>query len=307
MKSVFIEQDEGTQKVYESQIVKPKTLSIFNSPLAQRIISELAEQPMCAMDLARKIGQHEQKIYYHLKKMKAAGVIKLERNEARFGMTAKIYSVATPVVSTKLSDRFEVTEQVGLKNSSFMKLMHPFIKDNKLNAKIFIGDTYAHGRFDTASTEGPHVIDLGIMIGYHVAQLSFPNYSLDTEHKEEDLKENLILCGNPRTNTIIDMINNNGKKYFENGSSIISVDEKKSFDDPRYGVIIRDVNPFNKNKKILIIGGVRTRGMKAAVIALTRFIDDIMNNIDKNDNFVRIIKGMDKTGDRSIDSIKIEE
>ena len=54
------------------------------------------------MDLARKLEQHEQKIYYHLRNLEKAGIIKQTRTEQRYGMTAKIFDVISPVVATKM-------------------------------------------------------------------------------------------------------------------------------------------------------------------------------------------------------------
>ena len=307
MKSVFIENGGSVQKVYESMLVEPENLSIFNSKLAMRIVAELVKQPACAMDLAKKIGQHEQKVYYHLRKMKDAGIIKLDRSEPRYGMTAKIYSLVSPVIAAKLNNEmFKTSTPLSMKNPAFLDFMYSFIKDGKLNAKIIIGDTYAHGRFDTASTEGPHAFDFAVLLGNHLDSLSFPFYELDTEVIEKNLKENLILFGNPRTNMILDRINNK-MQYFDNESGIISTVEKRVYEDPRIGIILKGTNPFNKNKKIFIIGGVRTRGMQAAIIAVTRHVEELMINCEKVDNFVRIVQGLDKDGDKRIDAIKILE
>ncbi len=308
MQSMFVENGGSTQRVYESMLVGPEDLSIFSNILARKIIAELAQQPLCAMDLSRKLGQHEQKIYYHLRKMVRAGIVKLDRNEPRYGMTAKIYSLVSPVVATKLyDDAYTTNPPIIISNQTFLDFMHPFINDGVLNAKIIIGDTYAHGRFDTSSTEGPHAFDFAVLLGNHLKELKFPFYELDTEVSKDNLKGHIILFGNPRTNTIIDKINDNGHKYFDNESGILSGVEKKLYEDPRTGIIIKDTNPFNKNKKMLIIGGVRTRGMQAAIIALTREINLLMTNHEKNDSFVHIVQGLDKDGDKRIDSVNIIE
>src|SRR3989338_7260239 len=104
MKSVFVENGGGTQRIYDSMLVEPADLSIFSNGLAMKIIAELGKKPLCAMDLAKKLGQHEQKVYYHLRKMKDAGLVRPERGESRYGMTAKIYALVSPVIVTKLYD-----------------------------------------------------------------------------------------------------------------------------------------------------------------------------------------------------------
>lgn len=310
MKTMLVENGENKQRVYDSLMLDSKHLGIFSNDLAVKIINELAKQPLCAMDVAKKLRQNEQKIYYHLRKMRNAGIVKLNGTEQRYGMTAKIFELVSPVIATKLYDQgytLEPTVMRNIQNQSFLKLMHPFLKDGKLDTKIIIGDSYAHGRFDAPGTEGPHVFDFAVLLGNYIENPRFPLYELDTEVSEKDLKDNIILIGNPRTNVIIDKINANGHKYFDHEDKILSVREKKLYENPRMGVIIKDTNPINKNKKMLIIGGVRTRGLQAAIIALTQNIESVVNDKEKNDNFICIVEGLDKDGDKRIDSMNILE
>ena len=305
MKDVFVENGGSEQRLYSSVLVPPKNLSIFNSKLSIKIIEELAKNPACAMDLSRKLKEHEQKIYYHLKRMKDAGILKLERSEARYGMTAKIYSLVSPVVATKLYDEVQTAKNtIKIKNQNFLDFMYPFILDDCLNAKIVIGDTNPHGRFDISSNEGPHIIDFSVLLGNQLNTLVFPFYKLDTEVSEKDLKENLILFGNPKSNTIIDTINST-KKYFVDGG--IASGNGKIYSNPLTGIIVKTENPFNKNKKLLLIGGIGRRGLKGAIIAITQNLHELMINFDKTQNFLHVTEALDKKGDGRIDAVKIME
>jgi len=106
----FIEETKEGQKAYNALELKPKSFNVLNSALARDILNELAKRPSCAMDISRRLKEHEQKIYYHLRRLEGAGVITLERTEKRVGATAKIYSVSHPYLAIKLFDGEHLTD-----------------------------------------------------------------------------------------------------------------------------------------------------------------------------------------------------
>ena len=62
----LVEETKDGQKIYDTMLVEnPKALAVFSNELSLKIIQELAEIPSCAMDVARRLKQHEHKIYYH--------------------------------------------------------------------------------------------------------------------------------------------------------------------------------------------------------------------------------------------------
>jgi len=302
---MLVENAENGQRLYESLLLDAKHLGIFSNGLAVKIIGELAMRPLCAMDIARRLKQHEQKIYYHLRKMKDAGIVRLNGVEHRYGMTAKMYELVSPVIAAKLyEDGYETKSANPVVDPVMSEFFSPFIKDGKLNSKIIIGDPYPHGEYNVPANEGTFLTDLLLMFGGLVRNLEFPAYRLDTEVKNADLKNNLILIGNARTNTIINKMNKmNGNKAVKFDKSGNLVSEGSVYSNPITGVILKCANPFSKNKKILMIGGVRSRGMRASIIALTQYFGTIIDK--QTDNVVRIIEGYDKDGDRIIDSIRV--
>src|SRR3989344_3767989 len=105
MSSKFIEKvGEGYHKVYDSILVDPKHLDVLGNKLTQDIIKKLFRSNLCAMDIARELKEHEQKIYYHLRRLEKAGIVKVVGTEKRAGMIAKMYSTVSPIVATKLYD-----------------------------------------------------------------------------------------------------------------------------------------------------------------------------------------------------------
>jgi DNA-binding transcriptional ArsR family regulator len=78
-----------------------KEVEVLESPAKARgllhhlrweILKLLAEKPRHASEIARILGEHEQKIYYHMRQLENLGLIKLERKLELQGALAKIYA-----------------------------------------------------------------------------------------------------------------------------------------------------------------------------------------------------------------------
>ena len=310
MSHQFIDENGGKSMAYDSLLVNPQKLSIFGSELCLKIVKELVKEPACAMDLARRLEQHEQKIYYHLRKLEDAGIIKQIRSEKRYSMTAKIYGVVSPIIATKLYEDGKLLDgPVTALNPRMEKVLHPFVMEGKLNAKVIFGDPYPHGKYDRPSRGGVHGFDFGIMLGKVLGNLSFPHYRFDVDVHAGDLEDNLIIFGSSKANTILERMNSKLPVYFdqEGGWQIVSKATGNRYSDPRAGFVMKWDNPLAEGKKVLVFGGVRTRGIQASVIAFTQHFDRIMEAVQPDGNFIRVVEGFDANGDKIIDSIKILE
>ena len=307
----FIEYGEKPT-AYDSILVSPEKLSIFGSELSIKIVKELAKQPACAMDLARRLEQHEQKIYYHLRNLEKSGIIRQLRTEQRYGMTAKIYDVVSPVVATKLyNEGYPLEEEkCHAKDPKITKFLHPFVKNGKLNSKIILGSPYPHGRFEATARDGVHAADFMLFLGMYVNNFDNSSYKTDTEIRETDLKDNLILIGGPKINIVVDRLNSSLPVYFDESKewTIVSKLSGKKYNYDDIAVVLRMKNPFNKKKEILILAGKKSRGLRSAVLAVTRHLDEVMKgNVNDKNVIAKIIEGTDKDGDNIIDSIRFLE
>lgn len=311
MQATLIENNGNARMAYDSLILEnPKAFSALNSKLALKIVKALAESPAPAIDISRKLKVHEQKIYYHIRRLERAGIIYTISNEKRHGMIAKIFSVVSPVIAAKLYDKgTEIKETLGLeldhKSSEFFS---PIVSNNKLSALIVVGDTYSHGKFDRGSDELNYMVDVLLFLG-KFSDGTESHTKLDVKIKETELKNNLILLGNNKTNSIIEKINSKLPAFFEETGKevLISKVSNTTYSDPRIGIIIKTTNPFNPDKKLLLIGGIGRRGAQAATLALTKYRNTFVESIKNFDNIVKIVKGFDSDGDDVIDSIKILE
>ena len=308
MKNMFVEHTGKGKRAYSTTLVDPKNIGVVTNKLALEIIKELSKKPACAMDVARALEQHEQKVYYHINRLAAAGIIRPVSTEKRYGMVANMFTTVSPVVAAKLYDDGQQMEAVEVEETEPSVVLKPFVSDGRLDALVIMGDTYSHGKYDMYSTEGPHAFDLALLLGKHLKSIAATTYKLDTQTSKEELRGNLILIGHPQTNVIIERINTKLPVFFEEKDdwSIVSKATGAKYRDPREGVIIKCPNPFNPEKSILVFAG-RTRGTQAAILAFTKYFDTILKDATNYDSFVRVVKGFDKNGDGVIDTIKVLE
>ena len=311
MQATLIENDGGGRIAYDSLVLdNPKAFSALNSKVAFKIVKSLAGSPASAIDVSRKLKIHEQKIYYHVRRLEKAGIIYTISNEKRHGMIAKIFSVVSPVIAAKLYEKgVEIKEKSEINIPPLLvDFFKPFIEDGRFNAKVIIGDPSPHGEYGSAGSEGAHVTDLMLFLGRFLSSFTAQNYKLDTEVREADLKNNLILIGNSRTNAVIDKVNSHSPIYFDlQKNSIASKITEKTYKDDRCGIISKFDSPFNKEKKILIIGGLRTRGTRAAIISIFKVLDNNFLNLKDTENVHYVVQGLDKDSDMVIEDAIILE
>jgi DNA-binding transcriptional ArsR family regulator len=299
-----VEESKKTQKIYPSVSILPRDLKVLGSELAIKIIKELAKKPQSAMDVARRLREHEQKIYYHFRKLEKAKIIELVKTEKRVGTVAKIYKVKSPYLAIKLFDGEFIEEQKT--RAREMKFLNPFVENGNLNCLIIVGSPDPHGKFAARASDGYAAIDLALFFGTFVKNPNF-FYKLDTQTTKEDLKNNLILIGGPKANIWIEKINKKLPVYFDmvHEFNIVSTITKNTYTDDEIGVVIKMDNPFAKNKKVLILSGRRFKGTRAAIIAVTKYCKKLAKNSEEN--VARIVKGIDRDSDGIVDDVEFLE
>jgi DNA-binding transcriptional ArsR family regulator len=293
------------EKAFKSLILEPKNLRVLNSELSIKILQELAKKPSCAMDIARKLKQHEQKIYYHLRRLEKAGIIKLEKKVERVGAIAKIYSVPCPYISVKIFDSEGLEIKTKVRESEFFR---PFVENGKLNAMIVVGSPDPHGKYGAQASDGSAAIDLSLFLGTFL-ETSNLNYKIDTQVREEDFQKNLILIGGPKANILIDKINDKLPIFFDtkHDFNIVSSFSKNVYTEDEVGIIVKMESPFAKGKEILVLSGRRFKGTRAAIVAVVKYLKKITEGNKFNGNIARVVKGIDRDADGIIDDVEFLE
>jgi len=310
----IVEQKNGKTFSLATKTLEPKQLKVALSPLAWKILKILTEKPSYPKDIGNKLKMNEQKIYYHIRNLEKAGLIEKLKEERKQGALAKFYTL-TDYAFTVLLKPLEESQKVFQLKREYKNFLEPFVCDGRLNALIILGSPEPHGIAKARAKDGLFATDLGLFLG------TFLNYrpdaftKLDTEVKDEDLKNNLILIGGPGVNFITAKINSKLAIKFERVkdqgnyySGFHSNISGKNYYEEGYGIIVKAKNPFDKNKDVLVIAGRRIAGTRAAILAFLQKFDEICkgNSYDSK-IFARIVEGIDKDNDGVIDSVEFLE
>ena len=79
-KKLLLQEEGKTQKVKEIAVIEdPQKLKMILNRLSWKILVMLSEKEMYPLEIARKLGVHEQKVYYHVRKLARAGAITVVR------------------------------------------------------------------------------------------------------------------------------------------------------------------------------------------------------------------------------------
>jgi len=308
----LVEESAGGQRAFTSLIASgPSLLRALSNPTALALLRALAQQPMCAADLAKRLAENEFKTYYHIRRLEKLGLIELERTEARGGATARIYRPVSPVVSFKL---FESTPVRDVRTRApQLEFLRPFVEDGGLNAIIIVGSPEPHGRFKAPASDGYCAIDLCLFLGQFIDKFKVPCYKLDTQAKEEDLIQNLILVGGPKANIITDRLNKKLPVYFDYSDetldwNIVSSLSKTTYREKQVGAVIRVPSPYAHGKEVLIFAGKGFRGTRAAVLAFSKHLGDVMKGNSVNPGFLaKVVQGVDVDSDGIVDEVEFLE
>jgi len=310
----IVEQKNGKTFSLATKTLEPKQLKVALSPLAWKILKILTEKPSYPKEIGNKLKMNEQKIYYHIRNLEKAGLIEKLKEERKQGALAKFYTL-TDYAFAVLLKPLEESQKVFQLKREYKNFLEPFVCDGRLNALIILGSPEPHGIAKARAKDGLFATDLGLFLG------TFLNYrpdaftKLDTEVKEEDLKNNLILIGGPGVNFITAKINSKLAIKFERVkdqgnyySGFHSNISGKNYYEEGYGIIVKAKNPFDKNKDVLVIAGRRIAGTRAAILAFLQKFDEICkgNSYDSK-IFARIVEGIDKDNDGVIDSVEFLE
>ncbi|MFH1511593.1 MAG: helix-turn-helix domain-containing protein, partial [Candidatus Woesearchaeota archaeon] len=305
MPRYFIVREQDSTFSYDSLLMlqNPESLGIVSHPIRVRMLKLLAEQPMYPAELAKKMRMHEQKVYYHIKQLLNANVLELREKKDIRGTTAKKYAPKGLSFAVSLASHWEsinklMSSERERKIDMFLK---PFIESGRLNAKVVVGSPDPHGPFKARARDGHYAVDLALFLGRFCSMPKQCAVNLDVDIELKTLGTNLILVGGPVTNLLTAKINDFLPAKFSDSKpwGIVSND---SYTDDSVGLVARIPNPYNPELGIIALAGIRYSGTKAAVIALTRFNQQVLQGFTNQKSFFSIVQGFDLDGDGSIDS-----
>jgi len=313
----------GKPKQYKAKDIaifsKPERLRSVLNQLSWKILQVLSEKEMYPMEIAKELKIHEQKVYYHIKKLAKAGVVKVVREEEKKGAIAKYYKAAFPALGVELPfgyQRVKTSPLPGM-NERTKRFLNPFLRDDgTFDGKIVVGSPDPHGPFKARARDGHYAAYLTFYLGRFVELPEDFAIKLDVDVKaEKEENNNMILVGGPGTNLITQEINEflpirfnmmPSKHGFLLGG-LVSEKTGNVYMGDTIGVVAKIVNPVNAEKRIIVFAGNKAVGTKACVLALTRFWKETLKNFTDERKFATVIQGFDLDGDGKVDSVEVLE
>ncbi|MEM2995092.1 MAG: helix-turn-helix domain-containing protein [Candidatus Bathyarchaeia archaeon] len=319
-KRLLLHQEGEKQKVKEIVIIEdPQKLKMILNRLSWKILVMLSEREMYPIEIAKKLGVHEQKVYYHIRKLAKAGVITIVKEEEKKGATAKYYRAVSSAFGIELPQGYRTIKRLSLLsiNDKIQKFFKEFVReDGVFEGKIVVGSPTPHGPFKTSARDGHYASQLTFFLGQFAQMPEDFAIKLDVDVKaEKEERNNLVLVGGPGTNLLTQELNEYLPIKFnmqpsEQGflfGGLVSRKTSNVYTSDTVGLIAKIVNPWEGSKRIIVLAGNKAVGTKACVLALTHFWNKTLRDYDGGEPFARVIQGFDLDGDGKVDSIEILE
>jgi DNA-binding transcriptional ArsR family regulator len=318
-KKMLLQDNGNTQEVKEITIINDaQQLKMVLGSVSWKILTLLSKKAMYPLEIARQLGVHEQKIYYHIRKLVRAGAISVEREEKKKGAIAKYYRTISPAFGIEFPHGYKPIQNVCTLSidSQLQGFFKEFICDGIFDGKIVVGSPQAHGPFKTSARDGHYSAHLALFIGQLAKMPTEFAVKLDVDVKaEKEEKNNLILVGGPGTNLLTQEINEYLPIKFimqssEQGFLLGGLSSRKTlqvYTSDVSGLIARIINPWDNTKRIIVLAGNKAVGTKACVLALTNFWKKTLQKYKGEDTFAVVIQGFDLDGDGKVDSIEVNE
>jgi DNA-binding transcriptional ArsR family regulator len=319
-KRLLLLEENKAQKVKDIALVNdPQKLKLILNALSWKILVMLSEKEMYPLEIARKLGIHEQKVYYHIRKLCKAGAITVAREEGKKGAIAKYYKVAAPAFGIELPQEYRTIKNLSLlgMEEQIRKFFREFVRrDGTFDGKIVVGSPTPHGPFKTSARDGHYASHLAFFLGQFVKPPEDFAIKLDVDVKaEKEEKNHLILVGGPGTNLLAEEVNDCLPIKFDMRPSeegflfggLVSKKTGRVYTADAVGVVAKVVNPWDKNKRVIVLAGNKAVGTKACVLALTDYWQKTLKGYGGEETYAKVIQGFDLNGDGKVDSIEVLE
>ena len=288
-------------------------MRILSNSIAWKIIELLSIKAMYPAQIAKELKLFEQTVYYYIRKLVKIGVIEQVGTSLIRGGTARLYSTTSTSFGLELEGDEKELEASNYsqkqKRKNIPSILKEFYEDNSFYGLIVVGAPDPHGPYKSSSRDGHYAVHLSFYLGTLCDSLSGFIVKLDVDAKaEKDIDNiNLILIGGPGTNIVTSEFNKYLPIQFNEDNYWSGLIDKSGriFNMDNHGLIAKISNPYNKDKKILVLAGVRSIGTKAAVIALTSFGNKIFDKYMNDDELALVVQGFDMNSDGKIDHVDI--
>lgn len=311
MSEATLIESRGTRRVSRTAHIaeKPDAIAAATHPVAWRILGELAKSPDYPSALAKRLRVHEQKVYYHINRLREAGLLRVVREEQGQGAPAKILAPSAEAFALVLPGSGSASTDLAPLSGPLRAFLGDFAKDGMLDAWMVLGAPTPHGPFLTAARDSPYAAQLGLFLGRYFGLRRGLAVKLDTEVKAEGLeKGNLIVIGGPVANIVALDLNPKLAVTFDWSQvwRLRSTGTGKTYADETVGIVAKVPNPWKAGAWILEVAGLRYPGTIAALLAVTDYAEVLLRGYEGGELY-RVVQGWDRDGDGRLDDIQVLE
>ncbi|MGE5575381.1 MAG: ArsR/SmtB family transcription factor, partial [Ignavibacteria bacterium] len=200
-KKLLIHDNGNTQEAKEISILNDsQKLKTILGSLSWKILTLLSEKEMYPLEIAKQLCMHEQKIYYHIRKLAKAGVIAVVKEEKKKGAIAKYYKTTALAFGIEFPQGYKPIQSICTLalDEPLQEFFKEFVHEGVFNGKIVVGSPLPHGPFKTSARDGHYAAHLALFLGQFAKMPTEFAVKLDVDVKvEKEEKNNLILVGGP--------------------------------------------------------------------------------------------------------------
>jgi hypothetical protein len=303
MKSYILKNDGEGYFINDTKVIENiKDVKQIADEKAVAIMKKLCKKPYNSASLSKELKFDKKTIAFYIGKLENAGLISIEPQKNGELLKASYNSFSYEIADNKV--KFD-PKMKSKENQYALNFFSKFINNGKFDGYICVGASDPHGEYKAVARDSHYTAYLGMFLGQFIDLPSSMPIILDTDVISKNLfKKNLIIIGGPVTNLVTRDINNFLPIKFikEEGWGL----------KDRNGIHIRDYegtiekirNPFDKEKDIILIGGIRNVGTLSAMLAATRFSNITFKGYNGEMPWSLMVRGYDIDGDGQIDSIE---
>lgn len=306
--NLLLDQDRSTSRRV-SVSDDPSSFFPAASGLGNRIIRVLSDGPSYPTAIARELGVYHQTVYYHMRKLERAGLVRRVGKKVVRGGNADLYSLAVDGFAVEFPVKGEPFRggTAATRSRRLGVFLREFVSSGTFDGWVVVGSPEPHGPNKTQGRDGHYAIQLGFALGQFVSlPRTFP-VKLDVDLANEKLeRSNLIIVGGPRTNIIAARINQSLPVRFSEESfwgSIVD-DQGTRYLSEWEALIAKVRNPWNQERCCVVAAGLSGAGTKASIIGMTNFAEEVLKDYSGGD-YALVLKGSDMDGDGKVDSVEV--
>jgi len=304
-------ESRGARRITHSALVaeKPEVVAVAAHPTAWRILTELAKTPDYPSNLARRLRVHEQKVYYHVNRLRKAGLLRVVREQQGQGAPARVLAPSAEAFALVLPNTGTPSQGPQPLTGALRSFLGEFASEGTLDAWIVLGAPTPHGPFLTAARDSPYAAQLGLFLGRYFGLRRGLAVKLDTEVKAEGAERgNLILVGGPVANIASLDLNPHLAVQFDWREvwRLRSARTGTAYAEDTIGVVAKVPNPWREGAWILLLAGLHYPGTIASLLAVTDFTDALLDGYEGGELY-RVVQGLDRDGDGRLDEVRVLE